>query len=65
MKRFLEENESFSVFGNESTGEGGDFILESKNRKTKMWIQIDVHDNKKWLNVCSCIDKHEKVKLNL
>ena len=42
MKRFLEENESFSVSGNESKGEGGDFILESKNRKTKMWIQSEM-----------------------
>ena len=63
MKRFLEENESFSVSGNESKGEGGDFILKSKNRKTKMWIQSGVPD-KKWLNVCSCIYMLEKVKIN-
>jgi hypothetical protein len=60
VRVFLEENDSYSVSGNDSKGEGGDFILESKTRKTKMWIQNGVTDNK-WLNVCRCIDNFEKV----
>lgn len=47
MKEFFEANESYSVSGNESKGERGDFILESKNRKTKMWIQSGVPDHNK------------------
>ena len=59
--RFIEENESYSVSGNDSKGEGGDFILEAKNRKTKMWIPSGVPDDKKWLSVCRNIDRLEKV----
>lgn len=61
LRKFLEDNESYSVSGNESKGEGGDFVLEAKNRRTKMWIPSGVPDNNKWLNVCRCIDKLEKV----
>lgn len=61
LRKFLEDNESYSVSDNESKGEGGDFVLEARNRRTKMWIPSGVPDNNKWLNVCGCIDKLEKV----
>lgn len=38
IKSYVSENESFSVSGNDSKGEGGDFVLEAKKRKTKMWL---------------------------
>ncbi|XP_062603684.1 uncharacterized protein LOC134265484 [Saccostrea cucullata] len=65
VRQFLEDNESYSVSGNESKGEGGDFILEAKNRRTKMWIPSGVPENNRWLNVCRCIDKLEKVRSNV
>ena len=58
---FIEGHESYSVSGNDSKGEGGDFILESKNRKTKMFIPAGLPDNNKWLQVCRNVDKLEKV----
>lgn len=51
LRKFLEDNESSSVSGNESKGEGGDFFKEAKNKRTKMWIPSGVPDNNKWLNV--------------
>lgn len=61
VRGFIEEHESYRVSGSDAKGEGGDFILEAKNRKTKMWIQNGVPDEEKWRNVCRCIDKLEKV----
>lgn len=45
--------------GYESKEEGGDFILEAKNRKTKMWSLLRHYNT--WLNVCRCVDNLEKV----
>ncbi|OWF50837.1 hypothetical protein KP79_PYT13799 [Mizuhopecten yessoensis] len=36
--QFQAAAESFSVSGNDSKGEAGDFILEAKNRRSKMWM---------------------------
>ncbi|XP_076087738.1 uncharacterized protein LOC143058159 [Mytilus galloprovincialis] len=58
---FIEKNESYSVSGNESKGEGGDFVLENFNRKTKMWVPAGLPDKPKWLQVCRNIDILEKV----
>ncbi|VDI12845.1 Hypothetical predicted protein [Mytilus galloprovincialis] len=58
---FLGDHESYSVSGNDSKGEGGDFVLEGKNRKTKMFIPAGLPDNNKWLQVCRNVDKLEKV----
>lgn len=51
--------------GNSCKGEGGDFVLESKNRKTKMFIPAGVPNQQKWLNVCRNIDRLEKVRENM
>lgn len=58
---FIEDNESYSVSGNESKGEGGDFILENYNRKTKLLIPAGLPDNNKWLQVCRNVDRLDKV----
>ncbi|XP_062594161.1 uncharacterized protein LOC134255654 [Saccostrea cucullata] len=65
IRNFIENNESFSISGNCSKGEGGDFILESKNRKTKMWMPGGLPDEKTWLPVCRNIDRLEKVRDNM
>lgn len=50
--------------GNSCKGEGGDFVQESKNRKTKMFIPTGV-PNQQCLNVCRNIDRLEKVRENI
>ena len=62
IRRFIEENESYSVSGNECKGEGGDFVLEAKNRQSKMFIPAGLPDETKWLNVCRNIDRLDKVR---
>ncbi|CAG2233782.1 unnamed protein product [Mytilus edulis] len=62
---FIEDNESYSVSGNESKGEGGDFILENYNRKTKRLIPAGLPDNNKWLQVCRNVDRLDKVYCSL
>ena len=38
VKRFLEVRTSYTVSGESTRGEGGDFVLENKNRQTKSWL---------------------------
>ena len=38
IQRYLRETTSYTVSGDDTRGEGGDFILEAKNRETKAWI---------------------------
>ena len=38
IQRYLRETTSYTVSGDDTRGEGGDFILEAKNRWTKAWI---------------------------
>ena len=38
IQRYLRETTSYTVSGDETRGEGGDFILEAKNREAKAWI---------------------------
>jgi hypothetical protein len=61
VKTFLEKTESFSVSGNISKGEGGDFVLESVNGKTKRWLPPGIPTEKHWLKVCRNVDTLDKV----
>lgn len=47
---FIERHESYSLSGNESKGEGGDFVLEAKNRETKRLVPSGVPTNQIWTN---------------
>lgn len=38
VQEFLQRTESFSVSGHPSKGEGGDFVLEAFNRRSKRWL---------------------------
>ena len=58
---FIEQHESYSASGCDSKGEGGDFILEAKNRATKRILPPGLPDEKSWLQVCRNLDKFEKV----
>ena len=38
LVQYLKDNESFSISGNPSKGDGGDFVFENKNRRLMMLI---------------------------
>lgn len=61
VRQFLNCTESFSVSGHSSKGEGGDFILEAFNRKTKRLLPPGIPTQQHWLAVCRNIDILHKV----
>lgn len=61
VKSFVESYESFSMSDHPSKGEGGDFILEARNRRTKMWLPSGLPSEDNWLRVCRNQDRLEKV----
>lgn len=58
---FIKQNESYSVSGNESKGEGGDFVLENLNRKSKSFMPPGLPSDEKWLTISRNIDKLDEV----
>ena len=58
---FLRQNETFSVSGLASKGEGGDFILEAKNKKIKRMLPPGCPDRSTWERVCHNADETDKV----
>ncbi|XP_062613499.1 uncharacterized protein LOC134275243 [Saccostrea cucullata] len=58
---FINENESMTQSGHHSKGEGGDFILESKNKETKRWLPPGAPKFIHWNQACRNLDKLEKV----
>ena len=63
IKQFMSANESFSVSGHPSKGEGGDFLLESFNRRTKRWLPPGLPTEEHWLKVCRNVDRLEEVSI--
>ncbi|XP_062592407.1 uncharacterized protein LOC134253831 [Saccostrea cucullata] len=61
---FIERHESYSVTGNDSKGEGGDFVLEAKNRETKRLVPSGVPTNQMWTNICRNVDRLGQVLNN-
>ncbi|XP_053374886.1 uncharacterized protein LOC123530450 [Mercenaria mercenaria] len=61
IKDFICKNESFSVSGNISKGEGGDFVLEAYNRRAKRWLPPGIPKQHHWVNVCRNLNLLEKV----
>lgn len=41
---------------------GGDFVLENKNRRIKMWAPPGLPTKKQWQSVCRNLDDLEEVK---
>ncbi|KAJ8310200.1 hypothetical protein KUTeg_012065 [Tegillarca granosa] len=64
VKDFLQENATFSVSGNISKGEGGDFVVENRNRKVKKCLPSGLPTENKWLSVYRNIDRLDKVRTN-
>ena len=45
---FIANHESYSISGNNSKGEGGDFVLENLNRKAKSFMLPGLTSEEKW-----------------
>lgn len=58
---FIERHESYSLSGNESKVEGGEFVLEAKKRETKRLVPSGVPTNQIWTNICRNVDRLSKV----
>ena len=62
VKQFVEQCYGMSQSGHVSKCEGGDFILESKNKRMKMWLPPGVPTFKRWLRVCRNLESVEQMK---
>lgn len=58
---FIKQNESYSVSGNESKGEGGDFVFENLNRTSNIFMLPCLVSDEKWLTISRYIDKLDEV----
>ncbi|XP_070548038.1 uncharacterized protein [Ptychodera flava] len=56
LRDFISQNESVSVSGDHSRGEGMDFILESFNKSSKTWV-TGVPDSKEWVIIFRNLSK--------
>ena len=61
LEDFLNKCLSFTSSGNNSKGEGGDFILESINKKIKRWLPPGIPTHQHWLQICRNLDKLNEV----
>lgn len=61
--QFIKDNICLSQSGHPSKGEGGDFILESVNKKIKSWMPPGVPTEQRWLRVCRNLNSMEKIKV--
>ena len=59
--QFIAKNEAFTLTGSADKHEGGDFILENRNKRTKMWAPPGVPTHEQWQRVCRTLDTMEKV----
>ncbi|XP_062590244.1 uncharacterized protein LOC134251839 [Saccostrea cucullata] len=65
VNEFMRKNETYTVTGNESKGEGGDFVLENLNRKSKSFMPPGLPTDEKWLTISRNIDKLDEIRLNM
>ena len=63
IQNYISENESFSVSGHNSKGEGGDFVLENKNKSMKSMIPSGVPSEDVWLSACRTFDQLYRVSI--
>ncbi|KAJ8300773.1 hypothetical protein KUTeg_022292 [Tegillarca granosa] len=64
ISAFIEEHESHSLSENDCKGEGGAFVLECKNKMTKILISPGIPEQKHWKNVCRNLDRLSKIRQN-
>ncbi|XP_062590246.1 uncharacterized protein LOC134251841 [Saccostrea cucullata] len=65
VNEFIRKNEAYTVTGHESKGEGGDFVLENLNRKSKGFMPPGLPTDEKWLTISRNIDKLDEIRLNM
>lgn len=63
VRNFIETNETFSISGHDSKGEGGDFVLENINKKVMKLLPQGIPQERDWLNVCRNLDSITEVIL--
>ncbi|XP_061166701.1 uncharacterized protein LOC133181816 isoform X2 [Saccostrea echinata] len=65
VSEFIANHESYSVSGNDSKGEGGDFVLENLNRKAKSFMPPGMPSEERWLTICRNIDRLDEIRQNM
>ncbi|CAG2242694.1 unnamed protein product [Mytilus edulis] len=65
LQTFLSNHESMSKTGDESKGQGYDFILEEVNKGIKSWIRRGVASDNMWLSVCRNYDQLNEIRTKL
>ena len=61
LSMFMQTNEAFSLSGSLFHGEGGDFVLESFNRKIKRLLPPGLPSDKDWTRVCRNVTDLDEV----
>ena len=62
VQQFISHALALSQSGHPSKCEGGDFILESKNKRMKMWLPSGAPTWERWLRVCRNLDSMDRMK---
>ena len=65
IKTFISKTITCSQSGHPSKAEGGDFILESVNKKVKSWMPPGVPTEDRWMRVCRNLPSMDNIKRNL
>ncbi len=52
LRYFMAQNETMSRFGNPSTGQGYDFLLEELNKIVKRWVRVTRPTFQMWVDIC-------------
>ena len=63
LNEYIHATEAISVSGHPQKGEGGDFVLENKNKRLKTRLPTGVPVEKQWIRVKRNLDKLEEVSL--
>ena len=60
---FIKPNEAFSVSGHPGKGEGGDFVLDNKNKRLKRLVPNGLPTETTWINACRSFDTLDDVSI--
>ena len=61
IQAHLKQNKPFSLSGHKSKGEGGDFVLQNKNKRLRKMIPAGVLAERRWIRVYGCFDSSDEV----
>ncbi|KAF0307062.1 hypothetical protein FJT64_021543 [Amphibalanus amphitrite] len=62
IRQYVANTSAYTVSGDDTRGEGGDFILESKNKDTKSWLPPGVPSQAQWTHAARCTEQLEDLK---